>query len=140
MEYRYHPTEEGKCANKAGNIVLTRNLYIDKCNILKFSWFGVMFNTTAVLFIGDSLWWASVLELRTADFLASGKNEVMIASLVSLRKANGMTCLKLSFVDFLWTISDAHHFKPLPNPYRIIIAYNYKFKSPLNVKTVFIST
>ena len=50
-----------------------------------------MFNSTRVLFISDSLWWASVLEQKTAEFLASGKNEVMIDSLVSLRKANGKT-------------------------------------------------
>ena len=59
-----------------------------------------MVNTTRVLFISDSLWWASVLEQRTADFLASDKNEVMTASLVSLRKANGKMCLKLSWADF----------------------------------------
>lgn len=56
-----------------------------------------MLNTARckLIFISDSLWWDSVLGQRTEDFLASGKNEVMIASLDSLQRVDGESDFKL---------------------------------------------
>lgn len=79
----------GKVANKAGILYFHESVSTSVLQFRQISCFAVMLSTAICIFISDSLWWGSVLEQKMEDFLASGKNEAMIALLDSLQKANG---------------------------------------------------